>query len=372
MRIGLDLTGLWRRKTGIFRYAEGIGRALLARDDGIAYTLFYRRGEPPPAFDGLQRARLISTPWRQERLATQLWFPLARRRLGLDAIHYPAFPPPLLQRRGMIASIHDLTALRYPETMTLAGRRYWGPTLRHAARVASPVLVPSLSTYRDVVLLAGAAPERVAVTPYAADPGFGRRPPGQALRAVRRRWDLPDRFILAVGTLEPRKNLGTLFAALERLRRTMSPPPILVVAGREGWGDVTTTTLLRALGDAVRFTGHVSEADLVALYHLATVFVYPSLYEGFGFPILEAFWANCPVVSTTSSSIPEVAGDAALLVDPRDEEAMADAIDALWTDQGLSARLRAAGAERTRQFTWDRCAALTVDAYRRGIEGIVP
>jgi len=372
VRVGLDLTGLWRRKTGIFRYADSISRALLARDDGIAYTLFYRHGEPPPAFDGQRRPRLLPTPWRQERLATQLWFPLARRRLGLDAIHYPAFPPPLLQRRGMIASIHDLTALRYPGTMTLAGRRYWGPTLRHAARVASPVLVPSLSTYRDAVRLAGAAPERLAVTPYAADPGFGVRPPEPVLQAVRRRWALPDRFILAVGTLEPRKNLGTLFAALERLRRTMSPPPMLVVAGREGWGDVMTTKRLRSLGGAVRFTGHVGEADLVALYHLATIFAYPSLYEGFGFPILEAFWANCPVVSTTSSSIPEVAGDGALLVDPRDEEAMAAAIHELWTDRSLAARLRAAGAARTRQFTWDRCAALTVAAYRQGIEGIAP
>jgi len=147
MRVGIDLSGLWRRKTGIFRYADAISRALLARDDGVAYTIFYRRGEAPPAFAGAARVRLIATPIRQERLATQLWFPLARRRLGLDAIHYPAFPPPLLQHQGMIASIHDLTALRYPATMTLAGRRYWGPLLRHAARVATPVLVPSRSTF---------------------------------------------------------------------------------------------------------------------------------------------------------------------------------------------------------------------------------
>jgi len=204
------------------------------------------------------------------------------------------------------------------------------------------------------------------ITPYAADPSFGRRPAGAALQAVRRRWQLPDRFLLAVGTLEPRKNLGTLFAALERLRSKLDPPPILVVAGREGWGDVVTSARRRALGSAVRFTGHVGEADLVALYHLATVFVYPSRYEGFGFPVLEAFWANCPVVTTNSSSIPEVAGEAALLVEPLDAVAMAAAIHALWTDAGLAARCCAAGAERTRQFTWDRCAALTVAAYRRG------
>ncbi|MGI8913637.1 MAG: glycosyltransferase family 4 protein [Chloroflexota bacterium] len=367
MRLGIDLTGLWRRKTGVFRYADAISRALIERDDGIAYTLFYRRGESPPTYPGLARVRSVATPLRQERLAMQLWFPLARHRLGLDGIHYPAFPPPIAQRKGMIMSIHDLTALRYPETMTVAGRRYWGPLLRHAARVASPVLAPSLSTVHDVVTLAGAPAERVALTPYAADPSFGRRPAEQALQAVRRRWALPERFLLAVGTLEPRKNLGTLFVALERLRVTVAPPPVLVVAGREGWGDVTTNARLRALGSAVIFTGHVSEADLIALYHLATVFVYPSRYEGFGFPVLEAFWANCPVVSTTSSSIPEVAGDAALLVDPLDAEAMADAIRRLWLDRALTARLCSAGAHRTRQFTWDRCAELTVAAYRKWV-----
>ncbi|HEV7215999.1 MAG TPA: glycosyltransferase family 1 protein [Chloroflexota bacterium] len=366
LRIGLDLTGLWRRRTGIFRYADSISHALLARDDGVAYTLFYRRGEAPPVAPraGL---RLVATPVRQERLAMQLWFPLARHRLGLDAIHYPAFPPPLLQQRGMIASIHDLTALRYPQTMTLAGRRYWGPTLRHAARTATPVLAPSRSTYADLVQLAGAAPERVMITPYAADPSFGRRPTGAALHAIRRRWQLPERFLLAVGTLEPRKNLSTLFAALERLRSTLDPPPILVVAGREGWGDVTTSARLRMLGSAVCFTGHVGEAELIALYHLASVFVYPSRYEGFGFPVLEAFWADCPVVTTNSSSIPEVASEAAVLVDPLDAEAMATAIHAVWTDSRLAARLRAAGAERTRQFTWHHCAELTVAAYRHGL-----
>jgi glycosyltransferase involved in cell wall biosynthesis len=230
--------------------------------------------------------------------------------------------------------------------------------------VATPVLVPSRSTYRDVVALAGAAPQRVAIIPYAADPRFGRRPAERDLLAVRRRLDLPERFLLAVGTLEPRKNLATLFAALEALRRTLTPPPTLVVAGREGWGDVATSTRRQALGSAVAFTGHVGEADLIALYHLATVFVYPSRYEGFGFPILESFWANCPVVSTTSSSIPEVAGDAALLVDPLDAPALAAAIARVWTDPALAARLRAAGAERTRQFTWAKCAEQTVAAYR--------
>ena len=120
LRVGIDLTGLWRPRTGIFRYAERITAALLARHDGIEYTLFYRRGERQPEFGGPFRVRMAPTPVRQERLATQLWFPLARRRLKLDLIHYPAFPPPLLQWRGMVANIHDLTVMRYPETMTLS------------------------------------------------------------------------------------------------------------------------------------------------------------------------------------------------------------------------------------------------------------
>lgn len=365
MRIGIDLTGLWRQKTGIFRYAADISRALVERaDDDLTYTLFYRRGEAPPLPPG-PHARLVATPVRQERLAMQLWFPLARQRLGLDAIHYPAFPPPLLQQRGMIASIHDLTAFRYPETMTAAGRRYWRPMLGHAARVARPVLVPTRSTRTDVITLAGAAPERVAVTPYAADAAFAVAPPLPYLAQLRARWSLPEHFLLAVGTLEPRKNLVTLFAALERLRGRLRPEPLLVVVGREGWGQNGTRELLQSLGERVRFTGHIDDADLRGLYHLASAFVYPSLYEGFGFPILEAFLARCPVISTTSSSIPEVAGDAALLVDPHDAAALAEAIAAVWSDAALAERLRGAGAAQAVRFTWDRCAAATVAAYRQ-------
>jgi len=364
VHIGIDLTGLWRCKTGIFRYAASISRALLARADGINYTLFYRKGEPPPAFALGSGARLVATPLRQERLAMQLWFPLARRRLGLDAIHYPAFPPPLLQRRGMVASIHDVTAWRYPRTMTWIGRHYWRPLLRHAAATARPVLVPSESTRADVIALAGADPEQVVVTPYAADAAFGQRPPEAIFAVVRRRYRLPDRYLLTVGTLEPRKNLVTLLRAMELLQRRASDKPTLVLVGREGWGPPDTVQRLQALGDAVRFTGHISDQELIVLYHGAALFIFPTLYEGFGLPVLEAFAAGCPVVSTTTSSIPEAAGDAALLVDPLDYLAMAEAISKVWNDPALAGRLRRLGRERSTQFTWERCAALTVDAYR--------
>ena len=292
-----------------------------------------------------------------------LWFPLARRRLGLDAIHYPAFPAPLFQQNGMVASIHDVTALRYPETMTFVGRHYWRPLLVHAARVARPVLTGSNSTGADLIALAGADPARIVVTPYAADAAFTQQPAPDVLAAIRARYRLPERFVLAVGTLEPRKNLGTLFAALQRLRRALADPPTLVVVGREGWGPAAAVEQLRSLGDAVRFTGHIGDEALIALYHLAAVFVYPSLYEGFGFPILEAFAAGCPVVTTEVSSLPEVAGDAALLVEPLDATALAEAVARLWRDDVLAGRLRAAGRARARQFTWERCAELTAAAY---------
>jgi glycosyltransferase involved in cell wall biosynthesis len=168
-----------------------------------------------------------------------------------------------------------------------------------------------------------------------------------------------------VGTLEPRKNLPTLLRALERLRASLGEPPLLVVVGREGWGPVNVAQQLRALDGAVRFAGHTSDEELVALYHAATVFVFPSLYEGFGLPVLEALAAGCPVVSTTTPSIAEAAGEAALLVDPRDHVAMAEAIASLWTDAALARRLRAAGRERAAQFSWERCAELTAAAYRR-------
>ncbi|MCL4509198.1 MAG: glycosyltransferase family 4 protein [Chloroflexi bacterium] len=359
MHIGIDLTGLWRQRTGIFRYAASLTPALLSLDSEIEYTLFVRKSETLPRWHSVRPVRIVETPWRQERLSMQLWFPWVRRQLGLDAIHYPAFPPPLLQHRGMVASVHDLTVLRYPETMTLAGRVYWGPLLRHAARVARPVLVPTQSTRQDLLELTTADPAHIVITPYAADERFALPPSPELIQHLRDRWSLPGRFALAVGTLEPRKNLPRLFEALAFLQQRGVTVPLIVV-GRPGWGNVIPGAVSKL---PIQFTGHVTDEELVAFYHLASLFVYPSLYEGFGFPILEAFWAGCPVITSCESSLPEVAGDAAVLISPHDTAALASAIDELWQDRVSARRLAAAGQERVRQFSWETCARLTVAAY---------
>ncbi len=358
MRIGIDLTGLWRQHTGIFRYAASLTPALLQRDDGIEYILFVRRGSSLPPWPAQAPFRIIQTPWTNERLATQLWFPLVRQQLRITAIHYPAFPPPLLQHHGLIASIHDLTVFRHPATMTRVGRLYWRPTLLHAARVGCPVLVPTRAIQTDLFTYTNAKPQHIVITPYAADPRFGCAPSKSLSDHIRHRWQLPERFILAVGTLEPRKNLHTLVAALRWLAEHNLRIP-LVIVGRPGWGK----PLPPIPGVPIQFTGYVTDEELIAFYHLASLFVYPSLYEGFGFPILEAFWAGCPVITTATSSLPEVAGGAAVLVPPKDVSALAQAIDELWHDVVSARRLIAAGKARAQQFSWATCAAQTAAAY---------
>ncbi len=363
LRIGLDLTGLWRQKTGIFRYADCLARALIEQPKDGEFTLFIRRGSVPAPWMHTASARLVFTPFRQERLMTQFWFPLARHQLGLDAMHYPAFPGPFLQRSGYVATIQDVTVLRYPQTMTLVARRYWGPSLQHSARVSKPLIVPSQSTRRDVIDLLGADPAHISVTPYAADAVFRQALSPRQLSEVRQRLKLPERFALTVSTLEPRKNLTTLLGALQRLGR-VADPPVLVIVGRPGWGSLGVQEQLAALGDRVRLLGHTPDTDLAALYQMATVFAFPTLYEGFGLPVLEAFASGCPVIAANTSSVPEAAGDAAILLDPLNVDAWAGSLQRAWVDAALRQRLSDAGRRQERTFSWARCAELTAQAYR--------
>ena len=192
-----------------------------------------------------------------------------------------------------------------------------------------------------------------------------------AVRAFRARYGLPDRFILYLGTLEPRKNVPRLLEAYARLRRG-GEAPMLVLAGPRGWRHAAIDARVAALGlgDAVRFLGYVPASDLPLCYNAASVFVYPSLYEGLGLPPLEALACGTPVVASNASSLPEALGDAALLVDPRDPAALAGALAAALADEPLRGRLRAAGFAQARRFSWRRMAEQTLAVYHGVRQGV--
>ena len=302
---------------------------------------------------------------RLRTLGRDLWWhqigvTRAARRAGATLLHLPAGVGPMRRTIPTVLTIYDLNILRFPQLFRLWFRHYARVVLPRAARCADAIITLSQASKADIVAGLGIAPERVSVVPPGVDPLFTPLAPGHERAAdLRRRYGLAGDFILTVGSVEPRKNLPRLFAAVAQLRgRPGTADVALVHAGPDGW---LANGVRRTPG--VRFLGHVPRADLATLYSLARVCAYPSLYEGFGLPVAEAMACGCPVVTSNVSSMPEVAGDAAELVDPASVDAIAASIEALWTDEARRVELARRGRERARGFTWERAARETAAVY---------
>jgi glycosyltransferase involved in cell wall biosynthesis len=312
----------------------------------------------------------VDQPSRPARLAwEQTALPLLLRRLRIDVLHSPHHHTPLLGgfgagRPGQVVTFHDVTFLLLPKRYSLVRRLYMEALTRAAARRADAIIAPSQSARADVVRALGRPAERVVVIPEAAAPSYQPVRDDDQIASVRARYSLPDRFVLSVGSLEPGKNRSRLIRACAALHGTRFGCPLIVV-GQPAWAYEGDYALVRDLGmrDAVRFLGYVPDVDMPALYSAATLFAFPSLHEGFGLPVLEAMACGTPVVTSNVSATAEVAGDAALLVDPRDTDAITGALGRLLSDGWLRAELRDRGFERAKQFSWERTARETRSVY---------
>jgi glycosyltransferase involved in cell wall biosynthesis len=354
MRIGYDATSLCRRITGIESYALNLIKALLENDTENQYVLFFRRGVHPELEAYRDRAEMLIGPSSQI-VCEQLWLPFVRRRRRLDLVHFPAFPPGLLTRGLFVMTVFDGTLWRNPGWLSWKARRYMAPLTRLAARRAEKVLTISDFSRSEILKYTEAAPENVVNAGIAISSAFRPERDESRCREVRDRYGLPSAYILSVGSLEPRKNLGVLLEAFARLRREVPGwNRKLVLAGRRAWGANLIDDAVHALGlkaDVVN-ADYVESRDLPAVYTMADLFVFPSLYEGFGLPPLEAMACGTPVVCSNAASLPEAVGRAAELVDPGDVVALAGAIRRVATDAALRARLRREGLERARLFSW--------------------
>lgn len=374
MRIGLDGKILTLRAGGTGRYAINLTRAMLAEAAAHRPDLEF------VVLTGPQTSREVMEEFRgrceecflgakSSVIRSLTLVPAALRRLRVDIFHgMDHVGIPLVGRSGKyVVTVHDVIPLILPETFTPRHRLVVRLALARVRRKADLVVVPSHAVKRDVVRRVGLPEDRVVVTHEGCEPRFRPVRSAAARRDVAARYGLPPRYVLAVGTLEPRKNLTTLLEAFARLRRDgeVDADLRLVLAGARGWLDEPIFATVRSLGleDAVRFTGFVDDADLPAVYSGAALFVFPSLHEGFGLPLLEAMACGVPVVTSNISSMPEVAGDAAVLVDPRDTDGLAAAIARLLRDEALRDGLREAGIARARQFSWEATARRTLDAY---------
>ena len=363
-RVALDITVANLGRAGPHVYVTELARALGALLDDRLSPIASRFAAPVGARRTMaDRLRTLGRDlwWHQVGVAR------AARRSGAVVLHLPAGMGPVRRRLPTVLTIHDLAVLHFPELFRPWFRHYARVVLPRAARAADAIIAVSQASKADIVETLAIPEERVVVVLNGVDRCFRPVPAGsEGTPDVRRRYGLPRDFVLTVGSVEPRKNLPRLLQALARLRaRPDTADVVLVHAGPEGWraGDVSPTIRALGLSDAVRFLGYVPREDLAALYGAARLCAYPSLYEGFGLPVAEAMACGCPVVTSNVSSLPEVAGDAAVLVDPRSVDEIAAGIAALWTDETRRRDLSAKGRLRATCFTWERTARETAAVY---------
>lgn len=358
------------RAAGIHRYIVALLTALAGHEE-LAVTAFSadpaaRVVLPPPL-----RVR-SAPPWSRHPLGRIAWeqmaLPWLLRPSQFDLMHGPAYAMPRFCRVPAVVTVHDLAPFRLPETLPRLQGAYLRAATRQAVRHAAALVTVSAFTARELVSLLGADPARVSIVQNGRDPAC-RPLPAEDVAAYRARAGLPPRFILTVGTLQPRKNLGRLLEAYAELRRRDPSAPPLVIAGSNGWGRESLPARTAALGIAghVRLLGFVDAADLPLLYNAATVFAYPSRYEGFGLPVLEAMACGTPTVVASGSSLTEVAPHAPS-VGPDDVAGWADILQALLSDPSKRALLVNQGLQRAAEFTWKRAADETAAVYREAAQ----
>ena len=371
MLVGIDASrAAVARRTGTENYSLHLIRGQLALEDGHRYRLYFNQPPQQDLFGLRAEQRVLTFP----RLWTHVALSWEMRTAPPDLLFVPSHVLPLVHPRCCVATVHDLGYHYYPEAHTLFQNAYLRWSTRHNARASTLVLADSRATRQDLVHYYGTSPDKIRVVYPGRDESLAPVSDPALLAAVRARYDLGAPYLLYVGTLHPRKNLVRLVQAYAHFllqAATGATDTLLVLAGQKGWLYDEIEAEVRRLGleGRVRLTGYVPDEDLPTLLSGALAFVFPSLYEGFGLPVLEAMACGTPVVCSQTSSLPEVAGDAALLVDPLDPEALAAALLRAVSDEGLRRELVARGFEQAQRFSWGRCAreslAVLEEARRR-------
>jgi glycosyltransferase involved in cell wall biosynthesis len=364
LRIAIDARKL--HDYGIGTYVRNVIRQLACQDRTSEYVLLCHPDDCRAVNALGENFRAIPDRARPYSFREQISVPMDLRREGVQLFHAPHYVlPPLVPCRSVV-TIHDCIHLMFPQY--LPNRLAWGyarAVMWAATHRSDRVLTVSESSKRDILRFFHIPPEKVDVIYNGIDERFWTAPPEELIVRVRERYQLTDPFLLYAGNIKPHKNVERLIEAFHRLRDGGFPDLKLLIIGDQ----VSKYAALRRavhrhhLHQHVRFLGFVPTEMLAVLYRLADVFVFPSLYEGFGLPPLEAMASGTPVVTSNVSSLPEVAGDAALLVDPRDPDAIAGAVRMVLTDRTLREDLRRRGLARARNFSWERSVARIRQIY---------
>lgn len=376
MHIAIDAHSVGAQLAGNETYAVNLIEALAEIDQSNQYTLYVTKQSAVDRFTNrwpnfqikrtLPHAPLVRIP---------LTLSIELRKNRVDVVHVQYTAPPRTPC-ALVATIHDLSFEHLPETFKRRSRAQLRLTVRRTAQKAAQILTLSAFSRRDIIETYAVDPERVFVTPPAAPANFAPVTNATELRRIRANYGIERDYILALGSIQPRKNLVRLINAYSSLRRvgTNNQPPQLVLAGKRGWLEAATIRAAEqseAPGD-ILFIGYVPDSDLPALYSGALCFAYPSYFEGFGLPVLEAMQCGTPVIAGNRTSLPEAAGDAGVLFNPFDESAIAGALTQVIENPNYRAQLRVKGLERAATFSWRTTAKMTLEAYERAARTFEP
>lgn len=370
MRIGIDATALPPQPVGAGYYIINLIRALSELKTNHQFVVFAQRDRrclfEISEESGLEWV-LVSDKNPPIRLIwEQIGLPGLVRRCKVDLLHSLHYTRPLRLPCKSVVTFHDMTFFLFPQFHTPAKRLFFPLAIHYSAASASAIIADSESTRQDAIRLLGISPQKIFSVPLGVGKRFHRVTDPSTLAQVREKYGLPDHFILYLGLVEPRKNVSLLVRSYKNLiDQGISHP--LVIVGRLGWMFQSVLEEIERLGlqDRVHFTGYLPIRDLPIVYNLADVFVYPTAYEGFGLPPLEAMACGTPVITSAVSSMPEHVGEAGILVAPNDIQALARAMAAVLSDQALKNQLMEKGPKQAAKFTWERTARETLQVYQK-------
>lgn len=371
MRVGILYTAALRQRGGIGRLTRGLVETLMQVDQQNQYTLLITRDAPLERLPQLPPNFRVRTIPITERWLTRLWHrldvPLAADWWtgSLDLFHAPDFVLPPLHRAPGLLTVHDFSFMRHPNGAVPRLREWLNRVVPKSVHRAHHILADSESTRRDIIEILHAPPEKVTVVGAGVETRFHPIKEPEQHQLVREKYQLPSQFVLGLGTLEPRKNFTGLIEAFNQVAADL-PQLHLVIAGGKGWlyEDIFKAAANSPSSERIHLIGFVDDADLPTLYSMAHLFAYPSHYEGFGIPVLEAMACGTPVVTANNSSLPEVAGDAALMVPSTNSDMLANVIHRLSTDITLRSQCKRRGLVQAKHFTWHQAAKKLLQVYQ--------
>jgi glycosyltransferase involved in cell wall biosynthesis len=369
MRIAFDATAAPIQPVGAGRYILEMAQALSRLDAEMELVIIAQTaGAQRLNLGGSTRTKLLVQPDRspiQRLLWEQVSLPGLLINEGVDLLHSPHYTLPVRLKAPSVVTIHDLSFFRYPHLHLSSKRLLFQNFISISSRRGAAIITVSESTRQELLQITRISPRKVHTIHEGVTPDFHPIRDAQLIQTVRKRYHLPETFMLFVGLIEPRKNLVDLLSAIH-IASKQDNDFYFVIVGRTGWqvNQVFKTVEQLGLKSRVIFTGYIPQEDLPVLYNMSRFFIYPSQYEGFGLPILEAMACGTPVITTQVSSMPEITGEAAMLIPLGDVETLALSIKRLWHDADLRQMMSKQGLQRAAGFSWNRAAQQTLDVYR--------